>query len=155
MSASGTSYTVDAMTAVHTTPQHEPGTLVTVDGFEYRYVKNSDTGTATSGCPVALENFTDEMWVCRYDLSTVIDGAILGVPMADLATGEYGWLLRDGVYQTCSVGDAVGEGCKVVAQGTDGVFRAATAGELFYTCGVAMEAATQAGTGVAIWVKGL
>ena len=155
MSASGKNYVVDDFTTVYSTPVFPVGQIVESEGYEYRFILNGDTDTATAGCPVAPENFTDKKWKACYDLSDGLDGAVLGIVMADLATGEYGWVMREGVYETCTVGGAMTVGNNVVAKTTDATFRAATAGDLVYNCGVTLEAATQAATGVAIYIKGI
>ena len=155
MSANPTSYAMDDITTVYSTPVHTVGQVVEVDGQEYRFVLNGDTDTATAGYPVSPENYTDKKWKACADLSDGLDGALIGVVMADMATGEYGWVMREGVYETCTVGGAMTVGNNVVAKTTDATFRAATAGDLVYNCGVTLEAATQAATGVAIYIKGI
>ena len=155
MSANPTSYAMDDITTVYSTPVHTVGQVVEVDGQEYRFVLNGDTATATAGYPVAPENYTDKKWKASADLSAGIDGAVLGVVMADMATGEYGWVMREGVYETCTVGGAMTAGNIVIAKGTDATFRAASAADIVWGCGVTLEAATQAATGVAIYIKGI
>ena len=155
MAATGKNYVVDDFTAVYTTAAHAPGTVVESEGYEYRFIQNGDTDTATAGNPLSMEDASTNKWVGCYDLSDGLDGVILGVPMADLATGEYGWVMKEGIYDTCSVGGAVTIGNELVAKTTDAVFRAETAGDIVMVCGVALEAATAAATSISVWIKGV
>ena len=150
MSATGKNYVVDDFTTVYDDPIMAPGTVVEAEGYEYRFIQCGDTDTATAGTPLSMD--ATDSWKGCYDLS---DGsAILGVVMTTLETGEYGFVMRSGIYNTCTVQDAAALGGALVAS-ADGGFRCATAGELLPTSGVSMEVVAQAATSVAVYVQGV
>ena len=149
-------YTIDDFTTTYSTPIIQPGTVIKSEGFEYRFIQNGDTDTATAGNPLILESTSE--WVGCYDISDgLYYGACLGVAMADIATGEYGWVMRKGVYNTCTMHNSGAVGDEVVAGNTDGGFRVVTAAEVQRPCGVMLEAqaVTTGGTGVSIWIDAL
>ena len=157
MSANGTSYVVDDMTTVYSTAIHAPGTCVSVDGSKYRFVLNGNTKTATAGYPAVLVGTGG--WDVSVDLAAAATDAnalFVGVVMAEMATAEYGWLLRNGIYDTCSMGNtATNIGAGVALSSADGTFRAATAGELQQVCGYVAEPVSAAATGVNIYIDAL
>ena len=159
MSANGTSYTVDDMTTVYSTPVHEVGMCVVVDDSEYRFVQNGNTCTGTVGYPAVLVG-TDG-WDVTVDIAaeaTNANALFVGMVMGTMATAEYGWLLRSGIYDTCTVADTVTNiAAPVVLADTDGSFRAATAGDLLnkMLCGYVAEPTAAAATGVNIWIDAL
>lgn len=157
MAANPTSYCIDDLTATYSSPGvHTLGQCVMVDGEEYRFVVNGVTDAGTAGYPaVLLDASTTAPWVCAYDVSDGIDeGVFIGVCLTDVLTSEYHWVKRCGMYHTCTLDDAVAVGAEVVVGG-DGGFRAATDNEVIRPAGVALEAATEAGTGVSLWIEGI
>ena len=154
MSATGKNYVVDDFTTVYSTAIMAPGTVVESEGFEYRFIQNGDTDTATAGTPLILESTSE--WKGCYDISDgLYYGGFLGVAMADMETGEYGFVMKEGVYNTCTALNAIALGAEICAGNTDGGFRAATSAEVQAPAGVCLEAQTQAATGMSIYVKGL
>jgi len=156
MSASSTSYVVDDMTTVYSAPGvHAVGQVVEVGADSYRFVKNGATDVATAGYPVTVLA-TGTPWTVCADVSDGLnDGGFAGVVMADLATGEYGWLKRRGWYHTCTVEGAVAAVGDEVVVGADGGFRAATDNELQRPAGFAGAVLTEAATGVSLYVEAI
>lgn len=155
MSATGKNYVVDDFTTVYSSAIIQPGTVIESEGYEYRFIQNGATDVATAGTPLAALGTGDNKWIGCYDLSDgVVGGGVLGVAMAEMATSEYGFVLKEGIYNTCTVQDAVGIGAGVCAD-ADGGFRAATGAEVYPMVGVAYEAQTEAVTNGAIYVKGI
>lgn len=135
-----------------------PGTVVEEAGKRYRFVQNGASDTATSGYPLVYvgTEFQAGDWDVTADLSDgVASGAFAGVAMADMAVNEYGWILCDGVYDTCTMLAAITVGNGVIVAATDGGFIPSTANGLLHVCGVAIEVAATTATGVALWIKGL
>ena len=139
-----------------------PGTVMEVAGKQYRFVQNGATATATSGYPLVYvaTNPYDGDWDVTATLDGgVAEGAFAGVAIADMAVNEYGWILKDGVYDTCTVnaaGVAAAGDCVIVdADGTaDGTFDPAGENGLLAICGIALAAITTDANGP-IWIKGL
>ena len=159
MSATGKNYVVDNFTTVYSTPIMAPGTIVESAGFEYRFVQNGNTCTGTVGYPAVLVG-TDgyDITVDLAAAATNASALFVGIVMGTMATAEYGWVLKSGVYGTCSVADTVTNiGGLVVLADTDGTFRAATAGDLLnkVPCGYVAEPTAAAATGVNIYIDAL
>lgn len=155
MSADGTSYVVDDMTTVYSTPVHSPGTVVEIEGEEYRFVRNGVTDVATVGYPAVMLD-TSGSWVIAVDVSDGLnDGGFVGVVMAEMATTEYGWLKRRGWYHTCTIDDAIVAVGDEVCVGADGGFRAAVANELVRPAGFCVDINTEAATGASVYVYGM
>ena len=151
------SYTIDDFTTTYSTPIIQPGTVIKSEGKQYRFVQNGNTNTATTGYPAVLVG-TDG-WDVTVDLAAAATNAnalFVGVVMAEMATGEYGWLLRSGIYETCTAANTVTNiGAGVCVANTDGQFRAATGGELQMVCGYVAEPVAAAATGVNIFIDAL
>ena len=150
----------DGLTFVYSSsdrPPIETGQVDIVSGKEYRFVQNGAT-TATAGYPAIYVAATPDSgdYDITADLSEgLAEGCFAGMVMAELGPYEYGWLMKDGLYHTCTLGAAVTLGDAVCISTVDGAFVAATDTSLLAICGVAFEAATQAATGVSVFVKGL
>lgn len=153
----------DVLTFYHVSTNEAvvPGTVIEEAGKKYRYVQNGATVTATSGYPLVYvgTEFAVGDWDVSADLTAgVAEGVFAGVAMADMAVNEYGWILIDGIYDTCTVNAAgVTAGNAVVCDadgGTDGTFDVAGADDLMVVCGIAIEAITTDANGP-IWIKGL
>ena len=152
---------IDILTFMYATDNEAvvPGTVMEVAGKKYRFVQNGASDTATSGYPLCYvgTDFQAGDWDVTADLSdSVADGVFAGVAIADMAVSEYGWILIDGIYETCTMNAAVTVGNAVIADATaDGGFDPADANGLIAIAGVAIEVAADTATGVAIWIKGL
>jgi len=142
-------------------PPITPGTVVEAsDGKKYRLVKNQDTDTATAGYPLVYMDTSpnDNEYEVTADLSDGVDaGAFAGVAITDIDAGEYGFILIDGVYETCTVYNTITAGNLLVVAATDGGFLPATTANVTGYAGVALEAASGAGAhaNLSVWVKGL
>ena len=142
-----------------TTPSNTPGTVVQADGREYRYVKNQATDSATANYPVVYMDADphDNEWEITADLSDGVAAAFGGVAVATIGAAEYGWIVRDGVWESCAISDSVQTGGHPLWLGTqvDRYFQLMTAGDIARVCGVGTEVTTAAGTAVAVYIKGL
>jgi len=140
-------------------PDISPGTVARAAGKEYRFVQNGAT-TATAAYPcVYVSNSPD---TGDYDITADVSngialGAFAGVLMAGLGPYEYGWVMRDGMYHTCTLDAAVtaGNGVVVDTGSTDGSFSPAASAGLVALAGIVLEGVTAAATGVSVWIKGL
>ena len=154
--ASSTSYAVDDMTTVYSSPGvHSPGQIVEVAGESYRFVKNSDTTTATVNYGVVFVGTdpTSNNWEVAADLSDGILNVCAGVVMAEMATGEYGWVKRKGVLLTATIaGTVTAAGGALRVGDTDGSWAAATAGDIERLDAICLEVVDTSGTGVNIYI---
>lgn len=153
MSASGKNYVVDDFTIAHTTAQHVVGSVIEAEGKEYRYIQNSTTDTATAGCPCVLVAAGGYVVTVKFTNATVVaTNAFMGVFMTALATSEYGYILKSGEYNTCTVTDSITFGNAGVLGDANGGFGAAGSAGLLRICCVAHENSTGADTGVTLWI---
>lgn len=142
-------------------PPIDPGTVARLDGKEYRFVQNAATAlTAGYPCVYMATNPDAADWDVTATLDEgIAEGCFAGVALAAVAAYEYSWILKDGLYHTCTLlGGHIQGDCVIVdADGTsDGGFEAATDNGLLNIAGVVFGATdTEAATGVAIWIKGL
>jgi len=122
MSATGKNYVVDDFTTVYSTAVLVPGTVIESEGNEYRFVKNSDT-VAAAVSNIAVFSGTVNMDEITTDTSEGIAQHAAGIVMAAMATGEYGFVQKAGVYGSSiwagvvSAAD-VGLGCIVGGDGS-------------------------------------
>ena len=151
------SYTIDDFTTTYSTPIIQPGTLIRSEGREYRFVENQATDTATAGYPCVYMHSDphDNDFQISADLSDGYTNCFAGIAMTDIASSEYGWVMRNGVYETCTISGAHTVGNQAVLSSADGGFAAYTAGDLEKPCGVIMTAGTTHATGVSIWIDAL
>ena len=152
------SYTIDDFTTTYSTPIIQPGTVIKSEGQQYRFVKNSDTTTATQYYPCVFVDTdpTANSYEVAADLSDGILNAFAGCAMTDIATGEYGWLKRSGVIATATViGTVTAAGGAIRCGDTDGQFAAAGANDIERIDGVCLQVVTTSGTGVNIWIDAL
>lgn len=156
-------YISDPLTFVYSSlvrPAIEPGSIKEASGKSYRFCQvGATTITAGYACVyVAASPDTGD-----YDITATLDsglaeGCFAGIAMAAAAPYEYAWVMRDGLYHTCTVNGAValGNGVIIDANGAiDGSFDAAVDTGLLSIAGIAFEVTTAAATGVSIWVKAL
>jgi len=106
MSATGKNYVVDDFTTVYSTAIMAPGTVVESEGKEYRFVKNSDT-VAAAVSNIAVFAGTGAATEITTDTSEGIEQHAAGIVMAAMATGEYGFVQKAGVYGSCIFAGAV------------------------------------------------
>ncbi len=152
MSATGKNYVVDSFTGAYSTALLVPGTVVESEGFEYRFILCGDTDAVSAGMPLTLDSPTAGEWKGCQDLSE--GGGLLGVAMTDLATGEYGFVMKCGVYNTCTVQDTCALDAALVAD-ADGGFRAAVGGDVLWQAGVCLEVVASAATAVSVYINGI
>ena len=153
----------DGLTFVYSslvTPPIDTGTVERVGGKEYRFVQNAATAlTAGYPCVYMATNPDAADWDVTATLDQgVAEGAFAGLALAAVGAYEYTWILKDGLYHTCTLLGAVtaGNGVIVDADGaSDGGFETAVDTGLLPLAGVAFESVTGAATGVSVWVKDL
>lgn len=155
---------IDQLTSTFSTAYVQSGTVYQnpENGKEYRFVKNQATDAATVSHPVCYRHVDphDNEWEITADITdclvTDVPVGFAGVPETTIPAGEYGWILREGVYESCKVNGTVTAGDVVKVSTADGYF-ADRDGAGDHTAGVAMEAvATSDSVGVtAIFIKGL
>ena len=140
-------------------PKFTPGEcFVDTDGREYRYVKNQATDSMTAGYPAVYMDADphDNEWEVTCDLSDGILNALAGVAMTTVGAAEYGWVLRNGAYETSTViGTVTAAGGAVRVGDTDGQWAAAGANDIERIDGVCMEVVSTSGTGVTVYVDAL
>lgn len=158
MSANGTGYVVDDMTTVYSTPVHAPGQIVDIEGQSYRFVKNSDTSTATVNYGVVFVHTdpTSNDWQVAADLSDGILNVCAGVVMAEMATGEYGWVKRKGILLTATIaGTVTAAGGALIVGDTDGSWVGAGVNDVDRLDAICLEVVDTSATDVNIYVDAL
>jgi len=154
---------VDDLAATHASAVIKPGTKHTdpTTGKVYRFVKNQATDAATQYYPCVYMDADphDNEWEVTADISDGLDeGAFAGVAeKVEIPAGEYGWLLVEGVCESCNITDAATVAIAVILDTVDGYFEAIVDTELLAPAGVAFETTTVAVTdnSLAIFIKAL